>query len=428
MSINSQEQMETSPSSVPTSNSSARGRRPRQRARGNNSTARRNEQFRERTGQKVLADYRASQNLKFYGTTTPDFSLPSGFSLKTPSTSLLQLPVSTLGVGAAVSELYCRFPDIHKFISIYQLYRITLAQFEFQLFIAYEARNVSSRFPYTGLTFAFDEDFRTVLRAHPDNFKCLIMLIETVGYFKHGDTECITYIPEGVSSLKPFVRFTNLKHEVNQLSLTQSDWSRNALPGAIVISHGAEEGRLANPQDFWPNGYSSNDLRTDCGALIQALEHMKTKYEQVVASCSYSGQGKSAALVCAVDPDIVVPYTKQFIVEGPSAVPSATPDQPDSSPKKRPAVPSDEAVDDDSSVIPFKIRRICTKGTMWYSREHLSDLDFTLGSYSLVGSTWRDWEAHHAELRVRNEYITTRRVSDYWTALFDQCTPRVARR
>lgn len=382
----------------------------KQKPKGNNSAARRQEAFRERTGQKVLEDYRRKQNKKFLGNMAnlQLFNLPEGLTLAQPTTSIVRMPVSTYGISLTVNELWNRFHDqFRNYCSIYQLFRVALAQFEFQRFIA--VQQSLSVYPYDSVSFHFPSEFRNVLRAHPDNFEAIVHIVDSIGLVKHGEVQYVPTVPNQLLPAKTHLTFTRLQQSVSEWANDYSNWKFNPLPGARVEIAEDFNGVLLNPEDFWPDGYNADLLRTDAVAVMGALESMRAKYEQVASKCSFNGIGKPSMLVSVSDPRMSIPFVSS---EAPSIRPSS---------RKRHA-PSSSVAE-----VPFTNPSASVESCTWYTGHPLDNQMMHLGAFSLVGLTTDEAERDCPALRVRDRFSCARRLEDSWLTLFDWLTPRVAR-
>lgn len=176
-------ELESSAPAIPPKNKP----RYKQKARPGNSRGKNDDAFRLHMGKKVEANYRAQRTAKFTSKLPSDlFTLglktPIAFAQKRPLTPLVKrIPFSTIGNGLAVSEIHFRFVELFRGADcpIYSLYRATLAQLGLQQQTSHEGG--ISVYSYDSLYKPFDTTIHDLVKAHPDNFKILVYIIETFG-------------------------------------------------------------------------------------------------------------------------------------------------------------------------------------------------------------------------------------------------------
>lgn len=225
-----------------------------------------------------------------------------------------RLPFSTIGFGLSTSELYFRFSQAFRSseCSIFSLFRTILSQFDLPRQVSVEGG--CSVFPYDSLFVPMDSDRRDLTKAHPDNFKVLVYILETFGKFKHGNSEYITTVL-AIWKNPFFLTFSDIFRMVRWLSdpnpaelAARLDYMRhNSLPGAIYYP---ENTVLINPGDFWPDDFTIEELCHDFVQVTRLLEGLKTKFEQAVDRASFSGVGKACCLVSVRSPTVQVPYSE----------------------------------------------------------------------------------------------------------------------
>lgn len=409
MSADQSQPMETAEASATTSAKPKASKGYRQKPKGNNSAQRRQDSYRERIGQKVLADYRSKRNDEHLGKLAELslFEVPKGLSLSNALRMSVRYPVSTMGLSYAISSLYTRFARyLEPHVSVYQLLRLTFAQFEFQLYLA--SQQSAAYYPYDETrSFDMPSEYRTVLRAQPDNFQALVSIIETVGNVSSKDMQYIPTMPSALRGKNHF-RFSEMSNLIRDWSQNESDWRDNPLPGARIRITMGTTGVLANPEDFWPPNYSGQDLRTDALAVMQALEAMRTKFERITAKCNFDGIGRPAMLVSVTDSHFGVPYTRDFST------------RPDLKAAKRPRAAS-------SIPCAVELHPLPPREYTWYSAVQMENTDFHHGAVSLVGITTSEAEALVPALRVRSKYASAQRLTDSWLTIFDWMLPKVGK-
>lgn len=101
--------------------------------------------------------------------------------------------------------------------------------------------------------------------------------------------------------------------------------ANNSIPGTIFNA----DGLLLNPDDIMPEDYDSETLFNDSICVRRGLDTL-AKYNQLLADCSFSEQGKSAMAVSTVDggPDRIPPIPPRPARDK-SALPNGVPRQSD---------------------------------------------------------------------------------------------------
>lgn len=409
MSSDQQQPMETTESTTSTGAKPKASRGPRQKPRGNNAAQRRQDGYRERIGSKVLLDYRSKRQEEHLGKLADLtlFEVPKGLSLANAIKMSVRYPVSSMGISFAISSLYSRFARyLEPHVSVFQLLRLSFAQYEFQLYMS--SQNSSKFYPYDEpATFDFPSEYRNVLRAHSDNFQAIVSIIETIGNVTIRDTNFIPTMPSRLRGKRHF-KFTDLESLVQYWSLNSTDWRDNPLPGAIIRMTDDTHGVLTNPQDFWPPNYTGESLRADAVAVMQAMEAMRTRFDRITGKCKFDGVGRPAMLVSTSNPFIGVPY-----VEDNAPAPTR-------SGNKRTRL-------DSPSPPQARLPPLSTQEYAWYSAVPMETIDLHLGAVSLVGITSSEMEAAADCLRVRSPYACAQRITDSWQTIFDWMLPKVGR-
>lgn len=159
--------------------------------------------------------------------------------------------------------------------------------------------------PYDSLFKPLDSNFRDVIKAHPNNFKVLIYIIESFGRFKHNipNVRHSPFLVE-LTTLRDTVIWLSINDEVSRQG-REMFFRMDSLPGAVV-----DEGdwRLVNGEQIMPHGFTVTQLRDDFVSVVRLLENMKTKFEQVVDRVTFSGIGKSGVLMSIREPLVQVPF------------------------------------------------------------------------------------------------------------------------
>lgn len=408
--------MDESPAPSKSVDADKKKRHFRQKRKGNNSAQRREDAFRQKTGQKILQSYRAQQDAKHIGKVASALLLPQGLELAVPTPVTRRLPVTTNGIGLAVSEIYNRFHfSFHNMCTIHQLYRVALAQFEFQLYIA--AQDSFTFFPFDfNTTIHFPSQIKDELRGNGNgHFKIIVMIIESVG--KIIDPDYLCYVPKTDQIDMRYVQYTNLKQTVQALAAGEiPDFpNNNTLPGAIVQGN-----RLLNANDFWPVDYTYDDFANDVLAVNQATESMRTKFDEVLARCTFSGIGNHSAFVSTthIPP---VPFTMedtQLVQQMASVSTNA---------KKRKAASVDSGQVVASHVVPFRTRPVRSESVDWYAIEPVNPQLFALGILGATGVTSDASQITIPPERLRSEYNTGLRINECWRTVFGRVAPRLTR-
>lgn len=408
----------------------------KQKPRNGNSRAKNDDAFRAKIGKKVDADYRLVRSAKFTSNLPNDLSslnlkLPLAFKSRPVLPLVKRLPFSTIGIGATVSELFFRFNESFRQsgCSIYSLYRVALSQLDLQRQVSVEGG--SSVYPYESLFVTMDHDRRDLTKAHPDNFKLIVFIIETFGRFKHNGAEFISVIPEHLWKKPFFVTFSDLSRIVTWLADASPDdqaarrdyFANNPLPGAVVDE---ESWVLANPHDYWDEEFTLRDLREDFVRVTRLLEGMKTKFEQVTDRVTFAGSGKASCLISVRAPQIAVPFTTRDIVFEEVEVDEPVAGNSRSKNQKRRKVIQRRRVEEPNETI-HEPRPMASTEQFWYASEPIEELEASLGILTLSGCTTEQLERSVQVFRVRSQFNSAVRITESWTAVFDEAIPRISR-
>lgn len=179
-------------------------------------------------------------------------------------------------------------------MTVHQFLRVTLAQFEMQVYHSHLKHG--DYYPFRMLLHTIEPEMENLMKGATENFLQLVMAIETYGVFQHEGQQFVTTCCPA-ELLSPYaVRYVNLRQIVTQLAAgPHPAWvNANTLPGAIFNAANV----LQNGNQIMPDNYTVNDLEIDVMALRQALDSLKGKFNQCLGNCTYSGVGKPSALVC----------------------------------------------------------------------------------------------------------------------------------
>lgn len=236
------------------------------------------------------------------------------------------IPVTLRAIGFSIADLFKRVrcdrdvrDKVDTDVTAPIVYRILSAKFEYKLLKNYHIINS----PFKNKYYNHQPDVEDLLKASknvnimPPAIAVCMKLINPIKYY---DLRYIALRPKNpVSEEKPVpecVYFSNLKTTVNYLAANQDAAFRNRspLPGAVWN----DEGRLANPHDFWPENYDLDSFRSDVIRVNEWLLTIET-YRPRWVSKNVEDEGGSYGLFMSaksgsvrVDNDIVVGDVKDF--------------------------------------------------------------------------------------------------------------------
>lgn len=215
------------------------------------------------------------------------------------------VPVTTRGIGFATQSIYVRVMGTIRNLpicSVYQLYRLSLAQFKYKI-----SRALHNNCLPTNVNRAlylhpiFRSDLEEVLLSMQINFNLLANIIDAVGVFSYGDVTYYPRIPNLVNS-RCAVILSNLIQTVLAMSNPQHDraarvyfYENNQIPGAIWEGIQPPVGMrrpgefvinpvITNPDEIMPAEYGHPELLADVAAvqdLLEVCSRNKSKFVSV---------------------------------------------------------------------------------------------------------------------------------------------------
>jgi hypothetical protein len=236
-------------------------------------------------------------------------------------------PVSTRGIGFYTQSVMTKVHQTYHHVpacSVYEAYRVSLAQFSYRLQCSKRDQVV------TAVTDdnlyqrqRIDSDHQEVLMGFKLNFSPIANLINAVGNITIGDTPWYFRLPRENIALPHNVSWENLRDTVLALSnpataqeIRLHFYNHNPLPGARwgppprVARGRAELGvedrnhpqwpLLMNPEDYWPDGYNIVDFEDDVNRfrnLLNWCSRKSVKYLDESSVLDYSAKGVETALM-----------------------------------------------------------------------------------------------------------------------------------
>lgn len=237
---------------------------------------------------------------KRYGGSETKISAPYDFTVGNFS---LPIPVSSRGIGFAVSYTYSSLTEYKDAISIYQLFRASLLQFQYRIF-----KSAEYKFKHLVIPKNYFKIFQALLdprfvRPNTNNFKIIATVINCFGPFVEEGIEYHPCLPQ-TPIPNPFnVTIDNLRETVVALASTSEDgksirwnfYKHNSIPGALwKVDETNKNAFLVNPDEIIPNDYQPVD---DLEALTRCMSFMETKDSDYVGVVKYLGQGSSCQLI-----------------------------------------------------------------------------------------------------------------------------------
>lgn len=229
------------------------------------------------------------------------------------------VPVTTRGIGFAAHSLFVRIAStIQKLppCTVYQLYRVALAQFEFRVSQSTHNTYLPENCSLTTYTRpSFSVEMSDILLSMPVNFNLIANIINAVGVLTFGE---VTYYPK-IPNL-PFnpccVSFSNLRATVMAMAnprhnrVERTDfYNNNPIPGAIWRGIEPPQGRqaqfvpdpvLMNPDQIMPAHYDHTDFQTDVAEVMNLLDvcaRKKSNYVNLDIKLNYMSPGQKTLLV-----------------------------------------------------------------------------------------------------------------------------------
>lgn len=216
----------------------------------------------------------------------------------------LPLPISTRGIGFAVSYTYTFLSRFRHFrMSIYQLYRASLIQFQVRLFEASESMFKHQIIPkdYNNMHMSLKD--RKFVTREAKNFKMIATVLNSFGPFGYDDISYQPYLPE-TECPDPFnVTILNLRETVVALSSSTANtkearwafYQHNSIPGAKwEVNESTMEARLTNPNEIIPVEF---DISDDYNQFVDAIMMINQEYFNHIGTVNYSGKGRPSQLV-----------------------------------------------------------------------------------------------------------------------------------
>ncbi|KAK7871216.1 hypothetical protein R5R35_001081 [Gryllus longicercus] len=316
----------------PTTNSGKRGKR------GQQSAKKHDQNFRERTGAKVIKDIKSKIEQDTFADL--DVAIQQIASLGITSQPVtVQLPVTTRGIGFLVNAAWREVRAVNKGrdppITKNQLYRVTLAQLQLQLYQAktHVTLTGQERLPASTCDFT-DHSMEQAVITQRQTFRPLAAAVNSVGTLTHDGRQYLPHVPEStivVTEAQPMegvvaastagtespakrsrvekrrfmpdpfvVTFNNLHATVQALANPQTpavvrDYFRanNPIPGARFN----DANILVNPAEVMPQHYSATQFRNELNFLRDAVSLCIGKGGHLIGTLSFTGRGMPSMLV-----------------------------------------------------------------------------------------------------------------------------------
>lgn len=241
----------------------------------------------------------------FHNHYDPVISVPPDFTI---GTFALPLPISTRGVGFAVSYIYHTLADhLTLYVTIHQLFRASLLQLQFRMFKSTESKDTQLVVPKNFFNVFLNISDPRFIRPPKNNFKIIASIINKVGPFLHGDAEYHPGVP-ATQIPDPFnVTIDNLRETVVALSdgtpeTRETRWKfyrHNSIPGSVWrVNEIEEDAVLTNADQIMPNEYNSSE---DLSALVRCMSDIELKEPLYIGNIKYFGPGNPCQLVNVVE-------------------------------------------------------------------------------------------------------------------------------
>lgn len=277
----------------------------------------RQDAFRENVGQQKAKELQEQLDKDlFFGFSYDSKAMESQKVTVTPQAQIV--PVTTRGIGFAAHSLFVRISSTIRNLppcTVYQLYRVALAQFEFRVSQSLHNNYLPTTCPKEDYVQPiFSTEMTDLLLSIQVNFNLIANIINAAGVFSFD----VTYYPRipNLPNHPCCLTTTNLRATVVALANPRFDraervrfYQNNPIPGAIWQGVVPPSGRrladfeidpiLANPNQIMPARYTPRDLQKDIAAMQDLLDvcaRKKSKYVNLDVKINYSSPGQKTLL------------------------------------------------------------------------------------------------------------------------------------